>query len=84
MTGPRIKPCDANEDFLWPTRMMKLAVNLREQGKDDAEIGRALNVTREWACKLRGEYKRRMKAIELACAEAGGDASIIRRLIASN
>jgi orotate phosphoribosyltransferase-like protein len=78
----RMSRCDG---LLFPTRLMTTAVNLREQqGLDDAEIGRRLNLSREWVCKLRREYKRRMDAIQLACAEAGGDASIIRRLISVN
>ncbi len=80
--GERMK---SDEELIFPTRMMKLAVNLREQhGLDDAEIGKRLKVSREWACKLRGEYKRRMERIQLQCADAGGDASIIQRLISKN
>lgn len=75
-------PCD---ELLFPTRLMITCHNLREQaGKSDEEIGRRLNLSRQWVCKLRGEYRRRMEAIELACAEAGGDATIIRRLISRN
>jgi len=81
----RSKRDERPAEMLWPTRLMKLAVSLRQQhGLDDAEIGERLHVSREWACKLRGEYKRRMHRIQLQCAEAGGDASIIQRLIDAN
>lgn len=65
--------------FPLPTERQRLAHNLHAvHGLTDAQIGEAINCTREWACKLRAEFRRRVEAIAAASGEDGIE--IIKRL----
>ena len=56
-----------------PTDRMKLAHGLHGRGMTDRQIGGVLGCTREWACKLRGEYRRRTAALAELLADPDRD-----------
>ena len=67
--------------LLLPTDQMKKADRLcRTQGLNDAQIGRVLGCSREWACKLRAEHRRRADRL-LALSADRGDSSLLAGLL---
>ena len=65
-----------------PTDQMKRAYNLRRShGMTDSQIAEVLGCSREWACKLRGEYRRRVNGLLAVCAEHGDGSSLLPALL---
>ena len=81
-TNPRSTAAEAVPAALQlPTEAMRRAHFLRaRQGLNDTQIAGVLGCTREWACKLRGEYRRRADQVRDLCA-AMGDGSVLPALL---